>query len=61
MKNADKYRGPDKEWLSRMAEYEDACSSIAVGGMAVDPKFSNQEREAFEEFVKVLTEQSDGE
>lgn len=32
-KNAD---GPAREWLLRMAEFEDSCCSISAGGMASD-------------------------
>lgn len=32
-KNAD---GPAREWLLRMAEFEDSCSSVSAGGMASD-------------------------
>ena len=27
---------PDREWLLKMADAEDACRSVSVGGMAAD-------------------------
>ena len=32
----DNEMGPSREWLLKMADGEDACRSISVGGMAVD-------------------------
>jgi transcriptional regulator with XRE-family HTH domain len=34
--NNTKETGPDRELLQRLGEFEDACCSISVGGMAAD-------------------------
>lgn len=36
MNNMNKNTGPSQEWLREMAEFEDSCRSVSVGGMAAD-------------------------
>lgn len=36
MTNTEAFDGPPREWLLRAAELEDECTSISVGGLAVD-------------------------
>ncbi len=48
--------GPGRQWLERMADLEDSCRSVSVGGMAADLGLLAQTQQANQELEAKLLE-----
>jgi transcriptional regulator with XRE-family HTH domain len=57
MTDMKKYSGPSREWLIQMADFEDACQSVSVGGLAGDldmlPAFAGDAQRVFGRLIEL--------